>query len=626
MDTASARTRAVANRARYDHLVGLVGSYARQGDVERVLLTAAVAGNLAWHAPVGLLADPDLERTVLDAVTTLGDVRIRADDVGVDRERAIGRVLHVLTEGYPTGGHTRLARRWIERDGRQADIALTMQVNPLPDGLRTAADASGGRLYDLRTAFPTFVARAEALRRLMNRADVVVLHTHPYDTIALAAANLPGRRPPIVVENHADHTYWLGLGAADLVVNLRTAADTVCRERRGISADRLARLPLPIEVPQATTSRKAVRRELGLRPSQVAAVTVAAEYKTRPIWGEGFDAVLGRALTHCPDLVVFLVGVPAEGAWQALQSAFPGRVRPMGVVPEVGALYPGMDVYLDSYPISSGTSILEAGATGLPVLSLHSHEHYGDVYQADAPGLEHLGHAAADLPAYLAALQELVDDPAARRKKGEAAREAIAAAHSGPAWTAALERVYEQAGATEPADLERYPQPPTDFTYAAALLPLTQHRDATPDPLTLAWPLGTSFDQRTRFDVSLASHPEPMRRLSVRIAHGWEDNAAWTMRLTGLAKQHPVLSVSLPFVPGDDPRGTRSTRALEPVLAANGDTLADCGDLSLDLRAPKVVGPAVSGEIPIDPAALDLLELLVTSPYWDEIPAATDAS
>jgi hypothetical protein len=611
MDTATARARAAQNRARYDDVVDLVRSYARRGDVERVLLTGALAGNLAWHAPVGLLADPDLERTVLEAVGAGG--------VLVDRGRTGGRVLHVLTEGYQTGGHTRLARRWIERDPRQSDIALTMQVNPLPEGLRAAADGSGGRLYDLRTAFPTFVARAEALRRLMNQADVVVLHTHPFDTIALAAANLPGPRPPIVVENHADHTYWLGLGAADVVVNLRTAADLVCQERRGIAADRLVRLPLPIDTAAPTTSRKAVRRELGLRPSQVAAVTVAAEYKTRPIWGEGFDAVLGRALTHCPDLVVFLVGVEAEGAWQTLQSTFPGRVRPMGVVPDVGPLYPGMDVYLDSYPISSGTSILEAGATGLPLLGLHSHERYGDVYQSDAPGLERLGHAAADLPAYLDALRELVDDPGIRRERAEATRREITAAHAGATWSEALERVYEQAHRAEQANLDQYPPPPTDLDYAAALLPLTQYRDATPDPLALAWPLGTALDARTRFDVSLATHPERMKRLSVRIAHGWESNPAWTMRLTGLAKQHPLLSVSLPFVPGDDARGTRSIRTLEPVLAANGDTLADCGDLSLDLRAPKVVGPAVDSELPVDPGALELLELMLTTPYWDDV-------
>lgn len=621
MDTATARSRAAQNRARYDEIVDLVRSYARRGDVERVLLTSALAGNFAWHAPVGLLADPDLERIVLDATGAEVSAGVR-----VDRGRATGRVLHVLTEGYQTGGHTRLARRWIERDPRQSDIALTMQVNPLPDGLRAAADASGGRLYDLRTAFPTFVSRVEALRRLMNQADVVVLHVHPFDTIALAAANLPGPRPPIVVENHADHTYWLGLGAADVVVNLRTAADAVCRDRRGIAADRLVRLPLPIDPAPATTNRKSVRRELGLRPSQVAAVTVAAEYKTRPIWGEGYDVVLGRALTHCPDLVVFLVGVQAEGAWQTLQSAFPGRVRPMGVVPDVGALYPGMDVYLDSYPISSGTSILEAGANGLPVLSLHSHERYGDVYQADAPGLENLGHGAADLPAYVDALQKLIDDPTGRRERGDAARQAIVPVHSGAAWSEALERVYEQAHRSEAADLAQYPQPSPDLDYAAALLPLTQYRDATPDPLALAWPLGTSLDARTRFEVSLATHPERMRRLAVRIAHGWEDNPAWTMRLTALAKQHPMLSVSLPFVPGDDPLGTRSIRALEPVLAANGDTLADCGALSLDLRAPKVVGPAVNGELPVDPGALDLLELLLTSPYWEEMPATTGAS
>jgi hypothetical protein len=369
-----------------------------------------------------------------------------------------------------------------------------------------------------------------------------------------------------------------------------------------------------------TAARKTVRRQLGLRPRQVAAVTVAAGYKMGPIWGEGFDVVLGRALTDCPDLVVFLVGVQAEGAWRTLQSGFPGRVHPLGVLPDPESLYPGMDVYLNSFPISSGTSILEAGAAGLPLLSLHSHERYGDVYQAGAPGLERTGHAAADIGAYLDTLRELVVDPAIRRQRGDTARREILDSHAGPAWNEALERVYRQARNAEVADLDHYPQPSTDLDYAAALLPLTQHDDVTPDPLTLSSPLAGQLDARTRFDVLLATHPEPMRRLSVRVSHGWAENPAWTMRLTGLAKRHPLLSVSLPFVAGDDSQGTRSIRALEPVLAANGDSIADCGTLTLDLRAPKVTGPAVTGELALQPAALDLLELILTSPYWDEVP------
>jgi hypothetical protein len=546
--------------------------------------------------------------------------------VRIERARNTGRVLHVLSQAYETGGHTRLARRWIERDRRQSDVVLTMHGSVVPDHLRTAVAGAGGRLYDLRAAFSTFTGRVAALRRLMDRVDVVVLHVHPGDAIALAAACLPGTRPPVILQNHADHTYWLGVGAADLVVNLRSAADRICVEQRGIRSERLARLPLPIDAAPAASTRKTVRKELGLGPSQVAAVTVAAAYKMTPIWGEGFDTVLGRALTECPELVTVLVGVTADGPWRALQSAFPGRVLPLGVRPDVASLYPGMDIYLDSFPIPSGTSILEAGAAGLPVLGLRSHERYGDVFGFDAPGSEGAGHAAADIDGYLASLRGLVEDPVMRRERGETTRREIIAAHAGEAWSEALERVYARAHQAEPADLDAHPQPSTDLDYAAALRPLTQQEDVTPDPLALSEPLGTSLDPRTRFDISLATHPGRSKSLSVRIAHGWQENPAWTMRLTAMAKQHPVLSASLPFVPGDDPRGTRSIAALAPVLAANGDSLEDCGDLSLDLRTPRTSGPAVTGELPLEPEALDFLELVLSSPYWDDVSPRDDGS
>src|SRR3954447_10044588 len=79
------------NRRRYELLVEMVRRYAGQGDVERLLRAALLAGQYAFLAPVGLLSDVRLERTVIDAVRGSGDVR-------VDGTRTTGRVLHVLSE------------------------------------------------------------------------------------------------------------------------------------------------------------------------------------------------------------------------------------------------------------------------------------------------------------------------------------------------------------------------------------------------------------------------------------------------------------------------------------------------------------------------------------------------
>ena len=65
------------------------------------------------------------------------------------------------------------------------------------------------------------VALRDAILHRIGRADLIVLHVHPYDVVALAAANLPGVRPPVVLENYADHAFWLGVGGADRVCGRR---------------------------------------------------------------------------------------------------------------------------------------------------------------------------------------------------------------------------------------------------------------------------------------------------------------------------------------------------------------------------------------------------------------------
>jgi glycosyltransferase involved in cell wall biosynthesis len=613
----SAVDRVRDNQRTYGQLLRLVGSHARRGDTERVLLSATVAAHYAWGAPTGILCDPRLERLVEQAVRPAGAVR-------VDPDRGDGRVLHVLSEGYLLGGHTRLAWRWIERDPRPADVALTMQHGPVPPSLEKAAEQAGGRVYHLREAFPTFTGRAEALRRLMDRASVVVLHVHPYDAVSLAAASLPGSRPPIIHENHADHAFWLGLGSADVVSDHRGIGRRVSHELRGVRDERLGLLPLPIDPLPETSTRKAVRAKLGLRPSQVAAVTVASTFKMSPIWGQGFDEVLRRVLTRVPQLVLFLAGAPAEGPWSALQSDFRGRVFPLGVIEDPGAVFPGMDIYLDSFPASSSTAVLEGAAAGLPPLSLMHHEGYGELFHANLPGLEHTGHAVWTEDAYVAAIVALVDDPQLRRERGELARRNVLGAHSGSAWTDALEALYRRARGVTAADLDEHGPAVRDVEYGSRLLPFVQGPGRALDPVAFCQPLGAQADDRLRFDLYLATHPGTDRSLSVRVSRGWEEHPAGMLRLTRLAQLHSRLKVSLPFVSGDDASGTRSLRALEPILAANGTTADDCGDLSLDLRAPRFPGPAVTGELLLQADTLDSLELFLASPIWDALEVSDD--
>lgn len=604
--------RVAAHREQYDRLLDVVASYARQGDLERVLLSATMAGNLPWHAPVGLLADPRLERCVVSAARAGGD----APEVDGQRDR--GRVLHVLTEGYGVGGHTRLAARWIERDPRRSDVVLTNQQGPVPDPLRAAAEGTGGRLFDLSEAHPTFTARAHALRRHMDDADLVVLHTHPSDPIALAAASFPGRRPPVLLENHADHTFWLGLGCADLVVDNRAPAVRVTGELRGVPAGRRAQLALPIPDVAPPTAREQMREALGLE-DQVAALTVGSAYKMSAIWGEGFDDVLARALTRFPELVVYLVGPSPVAQWELLAGRFPGRVFALGVIPDPESLFPAMDLYLDSFPVTGGTSILEAAMAGLPTLSLQRDVPYGDVYYAEIPGVTGPGYVGRTDVEYLTTLGELVADPALRRRRGAHAQEQVRATNSGPEWGAALEALYARARSTAPADLDEYPARIEEPAYAARLLALTAPMlppDGNLSPELFSGPIAERFDRRMRYDLSVAAAHRPT--LSVRVAAGWEHHEAWTARLAEIAGQHARLRVSLPLVVGDDGSGAASITRLRSILASVGQDTDDCGDLCLEPEALEVAGLSIGEDLTFTPDSLAVVEEFLASALWSD--------
>ncbi|MGY1592798.1 hypothetical protein ACI79D_12535 [Geodermatophilus sp. SYSU D00708] len=602
------------NRERYLQAVRVVRHRAEDADLEGVLRSATLAANFAWRAPIGMLNDPELEQLVVRSVGG------GAGRTQVDGSRTTGRVLHVLSEAYELGGHTRLAWRWIARDPRRSDVALTNQQTPLPEGLQSAVTAAGGRIHDLRSEFPQLAARTAELRALMADADVVVYHVHPYDAVALAAANLPGTRPPVVYENHADFGFWLGLGCTDVVSDFLARGQEWSRALRGIRADRLALLPLPVDEVSPAIPAAEVRRRLGARPDDVVALSVSSAAKMTPVWGQGFDGLLAQVLAAHPRLKVVLAGVAPTGPWVPLVRRFPGRLALLGPVADPYSLYAAADIYLESYPVPAGTSVLEAAVAGLPVLSLRDlTERHGlaQMFHADSPGLAEISHAVATEDDYLSRLRKLIRDPALRSQRGAAAREAVLAAHAGTGWASALEELYRRARAAVAADLDEYPEPIVDLDYGAMLLGFVAQAGPAPELVEMGTTLGPQLDDRLVCDLFVASNQDSGSTFSVRVSPGWEDRPDWTRRLLALAARHPRLAVSLPFTAGDDASGSRSVAHVTQLLSLNGNTTEDCGSVSLDARAPSFPGLCATGELPLTLDALDRVEAVVSSPLWD---------
>ena len=129
--------------------------------------------------------------------------------------------------------------------------------------------------------------------------------------------------------------------------------------------------------------------------------------------------VLERVLQRSPQLYVVLVGVTPQADWVRLGRRYPGRVIPVGRVPDPAPYLALADVYLESYPTRAGTTPLEAALVGLPVVALADIPEASPAYifQTGSPGLS-AAPAVRTVEQFAAAVRRLVLDPDLRRTRG----------------------------------------------------------------------------------------------------------------------------------------------------------------------------------------------------------------
>jgi glycosyltransferase involved in cell wall biosynthesis len=418
----------------------------RCGDRTAAAVYAEVAADFAWTHHAGLFTSHRLESVMCSLGAGL------STPVGPgSRSPSPERVLHVMTQAYGSGGHTRLARLWMSLDyGRRHSLALTDQGRiPVPGDLAAAVHSCGGAFHRVDRAGRDPLARAAALRQATRDTDVVVLHIHPYDVVPAIALAARTAGPPVVLMNHSDCTFWLGTAIAEIVAHFRPGAVNTSCERRGVARERAVVLPLPLEPPPKAPNREEARRRLGVDPSAIVLLSVGAARKFHSPVGEDLLEALRPALLEDSRLHLVVVGPQPDSRWRDWSRRTGGRIRAVGVQPDLTRFYRAADVFVDSYPIGSSTAMLEAGLAGLPVVRLR-HFRSGALMHADEAALEGHVRLADDPSALRRLISGLGDSREASRNAGWATREAVAAVHLGEGWRPALKALYAHATSAQP--------------------------------------------------------------------------------------------------------------------------------------------------------------------------------
>ena len=443
-------TRLDRNHADLLRLTELAEREMAAGRLDGAAAYVQIAGQLAWTNHTGVFASPRLEAVLARLAATSPPLR-RAEAPRADPRE----VLHVLTQAYATGGSTREVECWVAQDiERRHRVSVTRQgPGALPDSL-AALLPEPGALTRADLGRGGLMRRAARLRELSATADVVVLHTHPYDVVPVIAFGGDSHAPPVVLVNHADHVFWLGTSVSDVVMHMRESGRDVATVRRGIEPERSMVAARPLMPRGRETSRADAKRALGIDPDAVLLVTAADGSKYRPVGDVSFLDLATTVLERHPEAQLVAAGPAPEGDWAAAAERTGGRVLALGRLPDVTLLEEAADVYLDSFPFSSLTSLLETGSLGTPAVTYRGHPDDCLVLGADTPGVDEHLLCPDDPEAFADAVGRLIADPAARLELGDRIRRAIDATHTGDGWRKDMAAVYARA-----AELNGRPKP-----------------------------------------------------------------------------------------------------------------------------------------------------------------------
>jgi len=272
--------------------------------------------------------------------------------------------LHVASEVYNVGGHTRVLAKWVMRDGSANHlVVLTNQQSDVPTFLEAAVGQARGTIIRLPPSDSPII-RAAALRSFSMRCDRVVLHSHPHDPVPNIAFAQPGG-PPIAMFNHAHFGFSLGPSVSDLIVNTFDYFRQLSKQFR--YARRTFLLPVVSGIAPWTKDpidKAAAKARISEDASSCIVLTVGQEHYFRPAPGYDFFRTARRLLKEHPRMLLLLMGVPQTSRLIPHDLRDEPRCRFLGPIVDPVPYYRAADVFLESFPMPSLGAVAEAVAQG----------------------------------------------------------------------------------------------------------------------------------------------------------------------------------------------------------------------------------------------------------------------
>eukprot|EP01041_Mallomonas_annulata_P013599 gene13599-28879_t len=214
------------------------------------------------------------------------------------------RILHVATELYSFGGHTRVLLSFAQfLKSRSHHLFLTLN-NTRPPILN--------EVFNENQIFTCEQQNLDCPRSLRHKAmsyDLIILHVHMQDVMPTIAFGHGYNGPPVILFDHADHLSWSGSSVLHARLVYRRATFRLSAAR-GLELSRNFMIPLPAGDPFRQYGGKSdSRRTLGFKPHQIVMLTMSKMYKFNP-YTTTFIEILVDILKVNPNVVLVSVDAP----------------------------------------------------------------------------------------------------------------------------------------------------------------------------------------------------------------------------------------------------------------------------------------------------------------------------
>lgn len=440
---AAQEARMADNFALFEHYLQRAQDYFAEGEYAAAAAHCAIASHIPVQNHCGMFWSPRAEKI-------LTDIARRTETPGPKhpRPKQYKRVLSVMTQAADVGGLTKMLTQWVRADnGREHTLALTQHRGPTPQFVVDAFESTGGKVHHLNYRPGGHIEWAQYLRRMAQDFDLVILHTHCEDVVPVIAfgATETEKYPHVLILNHADHLFWYGPSVCHLNIDLRDAAMDLSVARRGIAAERNILMPTLSESITRTRSREEAKRELGVAQDAILMVSVARQLKYKTLHGVSYADIHAPILEKHPNVSLIVVGAGEQDDWAPHYAKFGDRLKTTPQTPNPKIYFEAADIYVDSYPFVSSTSMMEAAGYGAPGVTIFTYPEQTRIFGINHVALVGKVMQATSFEQYREMLDQLIGDPALREKMGRESGEAVAREHNNPGWKRWLEAVYARA-------------------------------------------------------------------------------------------------------------------------------------------------------------------------------------